>query len=123
MSEWLDQLDEIAEAATPGPWERLAGDYGRRVACQPARVLFPSGVHTVARVESKHGQHHHDAAYLATFSPPVVRNLIERARRLERVEQALGIDTTDAVLDGMWARSGREPEQARRADTAPIDAG
>ena len=100
---WLDQLDAVAEAATPGPWERLAGDYGRRVACQPARVLSPGRDHTVARVESRDGQHHNDAVYLATFSPPVVRNLIERARRLEAVERALGIETTDAVLDRLAA--------------------
>ena len=88
-NDYLDRLEEVARAATPGPWERLAGDYGRRIGCQPARVLWPRGLHTVARIESKDGQHHRDAVYLESFGPDVVLQLIERARRLNEVEAAL----------------------------------
>lgn len=55
----LDRLRRLANEATPGPWERLAGDEGRRISCEPLRVLGYSSV--VARVEGPQSRLHADA--------------------------------------------------------------
>lgn len=88
----LDALEEIAEQATPGPWERLAGDEGRRVASQSVAAFVGNDLRgkgraaLVARVERHDPFHHYDAALIASCSPDVVLWLIGRARRLAEIE-------------------------------------
>lgn len=83
MSDNLDNLRKIAEAATPGPWETLGGQ-------------GPFGTHAVCHrmeqgtlVEIAYRDAHFDkanAVHIATFDPPTVLALLSR---LEQAEQAV----------------------------------
>lgn len=83
MSDNLDNLRKIAEAATPGPWETLGGQ-------------GPFGTHAVCHrmeqgtlVEIAYRDAHFDkanAVHIATFDPPTVLALLTR---LEQAEQAV----------------------------------
>lgn len=88
MSGELDELQKIAEEATPGERTRLAGHQGRFIGNESVRVIT-GRCPAMFRVETADPQHHRDAAYLATFSPHVVLDLIARARRLEDIERAV----------------------------------
>lgn len=82
MSDNLDNLRKVAEAATPGPWETLGGQ-------------GPFGTHAVCHrmeqgtlVEIAYRDAHFDkanAVHIATFDPPTVLALLTR---LEQAEQA-----------------------------------
>ena len=81
MSDNLDNLRKIAEAANPGPWETLGGQ-------------GPFGTHAVCHrmeqgtlVEIAYRDAHFDkanAVHIATFDPPTVLALLTR---LEQAEQ------------------------------------
>lgn len=80
MSKNLDQLRQIAENATPGPWMEFhengtPGEYEAFI-CPPA---------TGARLVdyAPRDQRDKDALYIATFDPPTVLALIERVEAAE----------------------------------------
>lgn len=81
-------LREILDLATPGQYERLAGDYGRRVGNESMRIVTGKS-RIMLRVETPDPQHHNDAAYAVTFSPPMVRRLLNAVDRLSRIEATL----------------------------------
>lgn len=93
----------LADAATPGPWERLAGDEGRRIASEPLRVLGFDSV--IARIES--GRHHHDAVFVAAArdAVPALLAALDAVEARERDPVAsLGLsDEQTAILRDLLA--------------------
>lgn len=96
------RLREVAEAATPGPWERFgmagvaAPDWEivdeRRVECECGEPVALTGCATNA-----------DATYIATMAPPVALAMAmwldETASRWDWVEERdLALATADAIL-------------------------
>ncbi len=84
MTKNLDELRQVAERATPGPWEREGtGVLGEREAWDlgngPARIMKAQMPWQRERMEA-------NAEHVATFDPPTVLALIDRA---EAAEQAV----------------------------------
>lgn len=112
----LRELKEIAEKATPGPWEQdvdtvWADDCDHHPILGPdyANHTCRSGEQTVA-----------NAAHIATFDPPTVLSLLsdlERARSLvtrqsEALADARGVMDTEGFDDDV-ARIDELDEEAR----------
>lgn len=93
MANRLDQLEEIAKAATPGPWAIPVANVFRVIAPEaehenprmgltpgyPWRVVAdtdPFNVNDTAAAE---------ATFIATFNPSTVLSLVETARLLEQL--------------------------------------
>jgi len=75
----LDELEDLALAATPGPWE---------VNGQNLRSLHPAlsragGSGNLMYCDGSGWEHDGDPAYIAAVSPDVVLALIGRVRELE----------------------------------------
>ena len=86
----LDALDNVAKAATPGPWTtekpKLDGDgwpIGVAVAATPGKQMIYANPHGGSYPAA-------DCRFIATFDPPIVLALIERVRaaEAETLEQA-----------------------------------
>jgi hypothetical protein len=82
----MQHLESLAEAATPGPWEQVGGDEGRRIACQPARILGHPVV--VCRVERTAPKHHDDAALIVALRN-ALPDILTRIRALTAERDAL----------------------------------
>ncbi len=80
-------LRALAEKATPGPWEQLAGDYGRKIASQPIRVLFGRSP-IIARTEQEAPKATVDAAYIASASPETIMALLDELEELRAAVDA-----------------------------------
>lgn len=109
MSDNLDTLRTIAEAATPGPWEvRNVTEMDADGVTDLAHVLA-SELETEDAVQAvATGVTREDAHHIATFDPPAVLALLSR---LEQAEQAVA---RVRVLHSMtfydkWGRSSLEP--------------
>ena len=78
----LTQLREVAEEATPGPWEAKPYLYG--VQDGRIRVTSPSDDNEYNLVETVLPE---NAAHIATFDPPTVLALIDRVEKAEQGER------------------------------------
>lgn len=91
MNEYLDQLREIAQNATPGPWSADVGVRGDCVVfgpngrfllnaqAEPHWLEYPGETRSVAFDVDRR-----DCTHIATFDPPTVLDLIERVEAAER---------------------------------------
>lgn len=79
--EQLDQLEELANAATPGPWEWV----GCQLESRDATIL------TENTSDNFYGEEMlaTDAAHIAAAHPATILKLIERLRFLEREYERL----------------------------------
>lgn len=84
----LLELEQLAERATPGPWEpELAIDFTRGEAHRTV-VHYPAGSHHCVPVVPKDGQPSaEDQAYIAALNPAVTQWMLRELRRLARVER------------------------------------
>lgn len=74
-SEQLDELERLARAATPGPWEAFDN-----------HIVRPAvGAVEVDTGNPMIGDSSNDTAYIAATNPKTVLALIERVRELERL--------------------------------------
>ncbi len=87
MSDQIQRLREVAEAATEGPWEHRFDEYGDdwRLGGSEGRLIHTVGPREYSHValDSEYGP---DAEHIATFDPPTVLELLVR---LERAEAAV----------------------------------
>lgn len=72
--EEMKRLEELAKAATPGPWKHEAKSFGERI-----DFVFAAPA-PIAQMMSGSD----DARYIATANPASVLELIERVRKAER---------------------------------------
>ena len=119
----LTKLREIANAATPGPWERGMTTFG-----DPRE----GATHACVRVEGAHWTDHlvvsdgcdeadRDMAHIAAFDPPTVLALIDR---LEAAEAK--VERVEALVEKEPGRSeGEIKAEALRefADTRGVNVG
>lgn len=78
----LDRLDELAEKATPGPWEAdgpIGGHYHYTVCAAVGTVC---DVVCDCDDPVNGGRDNHDAAFIAAADPQTVRALVAEVRRL-----------------------------------------
>lgn len=87
MSDQIQRLREVAEAATEGPWEHRFDEYGDDwlLGGSEGRLIHTVGPREYSHValDSEYGP---DAEHIATFDPPTVLELLDR---LERAEAAV----------------------------------
>lgn len=87
MSDQIQRLREVAEAATEGPWEHRFDEYGDdwRLGGSEGRLIHTVGPREYSHValDSEYGP---EAEHIATFDPPTVLELLDR---LERAEAAV----------------------------------
>ena len=76
----LDRMEAVAREATPGPWTYIPTILG-----VPNMTVLAGDAHEgyVAIGQFRNGEH------IATFDPPTVLALIEKARRAEEAEKVL----------------------------------
>lgn len=94
MSDQIQRLREVAEAATEGPWEHRFDEYGDdwRLGGSEGRLIHTVGPREYSHValDSEYGP---DAEHIATFDPPTVLELLDRLERaeaaVERVREAM----------------------------------
>ena len=79
MNENLDQLRQVAERATPGPWECVEGDEAFGLGAPVGCLTWDDHSGEVFKKE--------DAEHVATFDPPTVLALIERVESAEAAVQ------------------------------------
>lgn len=86
--QFLLELEQLAERATPGPWEpEMAIDFVRGEAHRTV-VHYPAGSHHCVPVVSGDGElSADDQAYIAALSPAVAQWMLRELRRLARVER------------------------------------
>lgn len=108
----LTKLREVAEAATPGPWESVVSTYSSEYSdYEGARIpgvaedISDYYIGTVPPLEVD------DAAHIATFDPPTVLELIDE---IERLRETLA--TVKAITDGT-------PECDKYDDKSPVTCG
>lgn len=79
----LDALRQVAEAATPGPWEHGTGDWCHMSGWQIGRPDAGSmdGFRPIAFTGTEN--YDDDAAHIATFDPPTVLALIDALEAAE----------------------------------------
>lgn len=82
MSDNLDNLSKIAEAATPGPWEMREENPQMDGRNFTLRVRDQAGIRMSTHCYGFNG----DPEFIATFDPPTVLALLSR---LEQAEQAV----------------------------------
>lgn len=84
----LLELEQLAERATPGPWEpEMAIDFTAGEAHRTV-VHYPAGSHHCTPVVSRDGElSADDQAYIAAMSPAVAQWMVREIRRLARVER------------------------------------
>ena len=84
----LLELEQLAERATPGPWEaEMSVDFARGEAHR-AVVHYPAGAGGRVPVVSKDAElSPADQAYLAALSPDLALWMVHELRRLSRVEK------------------------------------
>lgn len=96
----LDHYEQVARAATQGPWDRASNGY----------VYAPDGI-TEGPVAEAHRpmRQEEDADHIATFDPPTVLELIAtlrtQAAQIQAVREAKRALATNAM-------NGMTPEQA-----------
>jgi hypothetical protein len=101
----LDRLEELAKAATPGPWLNIDGGIEAYVNGNSWSIVHDDEEEYILPSRT-------DAAYIAAASPDVVLDLIARARQGERVEKAArAFIEADALYNETWATA-----DARHAD-------
>ncbi len=76
----LDKLKELAEKATPGPWE-INEKY--------EQVWSPSTGNYISACDMEHYSKSADAEYIAAVSPDVVIGLIEEIKNLGRTNERI----------------------------------
>lgn len=83
----LLELEQLAERATPGPWEaEMSVDFARGEA-HPAVVHYPAGTGRRVPVAARDTDlSPEDQAYIAALSPNLALWMIHELRRLARVE-------------------------------------
>lgn len=81
MSDDLTALRELAEKATPGPWEAESTRFGYD-AHETPYVTPKTGMYNVAQFYNQ-GQAADDAAYVAAANPATVLALLDRLERAE----------------------------------------
>jgi len=86
----LDELEKIALAATPGPWEE---DF----------MLVRKRMETYSMRIASVGQIEEDTRYIATFNPETVLKMIDKLKRYERLIR----DCTNMKVDA-WIALGKE---------------
>src|SRR5690625_557993 len=84
MSDWIDDLERKAKAATPGPWYAWDRGVGWLIALDPdGDVRLPEGMRTdLGRRE--------DAEFIAAANPTAILRLIEDLRRTKSGARTLG---------------------------------
>lgn len=80
-----EQIKAAAQAATPGPWETVAGPFNTHVSSRSGFVVGGEGM-------ASYGQDVINAHYIAAANPAVVLELIARLRA---AEAALGLGEDD----------------------------
>lgn len=85
----LDELERMAKAATPGPWEQveLEGNYFPYVFRQKESPDDTPPL--VAETREAKGYENETAAYIAAMHPATTLALIERIRELQRINSQL----------------------------------
>ena len=77
----LDELERLAKAATPGPWEMRATEWSR-YAVQKSQPDWGAVADTSISHES-------DMAFISAANPAVVLELVRRLREAEEIEGVL----------------------------------
>lgn len=89
MTENLDQLRQVAERATPGPWEKreLPVSVGNSTCTihAPNAVGIPTWSPLPPEIAGI--LKHEDATHIATFDPPTVLAMLDRAEAAEAAVQ------------------------------------
>lgn len=112
MSDNLDNLRKIAEAATPGPWTVMdVNDPGEGVNFIDVHQDGKSWEVVSRRLPDRHDdrdQMSADATHIATFDPPAVLALLSR---LEQAEQAAARvrELHPITFYDKWGRTSLEP--------------
>ena len=112
-AEELDALEQMARAATPGPWE-VDRDYDGEVFVGMKRSIDGSWDLDSSLLGDA------DAAYITAFDPPTVHRLLAQARRALEVEKLLAQflaavddawrndnDPGEIMIDGSWVDAAR----------------
>lgn len=90
----LDDLEAIARAATPGPWQHLPyGGQNQNGDYSGGEIYEANGEHLISDVSDEAGSH------IATFDPPTVLALIAKLREAEAVIEKL-MDASQRVEGG-----------------------
>ncbi|HEV2146322.1 MAG TPA: hypothetical protein VGR37_02805 [Longimicrobiaceae bacterium] len=84
----LQELEQLAERATPGPWEaEMSIDFVRGEAHRTV-VHYPGGGHRCVPVVSPEGGiSAEDQAFVAAMDPALAQWMVRELRRLARVEK------------------------------------
>lgn len=100
----LDELERLAEAATPGPWkqEYSGGHYAESVTAAKPR----GGTITVARIGSGPKRRADDAAHIAACSPDAILRLLAVVRAADAME--LRCDDAELVHQYRAARAAMD---------------
>jgi len=98
MTTDLDKLEQVAKAATPGPWERAPVEYWGEVR---TAIQHPKekGVDPVVEpgfcCETQYEISDNNASFIAEASPSTVLELIERVRDYENVIREFAMNGMD----------------------------
>lgn len=85
LPQFLQELEEKARAATPGPWGTEPGTYGHRITYQDSNYDYPSEKWTAYlgtrdKLSDSYNQWQRDATFIAAANPDTVLRLIEIVR-------------------------------------------
>ena len=120
----LTKLREIAEAATPGPWEVGVTTFGDPNDGPTHSCVREAGSEWFDHVAASEGCDEADLnmAHIAAFDPPTVLELIDKIERLRTKNIQLGLQATTAehdrklayrAMDSANAKAGSLAEQVR----------
>lgn len=102
----LDRLEQLARAATPGPWTR---DYSDDTWREVAVTRMDSGTNVHVWSSAKRASAIDDAEYIAAASPDVVLKLIAVARAAAEIAECAPVEDDDHDDDGsddcVWCRA------------------
>lgn len=103
MSDQIQRLREVAEAATEGPWEHRFDEYGDDwlLGGSEGRLIHTVGPREYSHValDSEYGP---DAEHIAAFDPPTVLELLDRLERAEAAVERVRELAAECERNNLW---------------------
>lgn len=102
MTDDLDELQKVAEAPTPGPWEAFEASKACEYQSKVEAPNLPEYDNPVCYLGDY--REHANARYIATFDPPTVRRLIARLREEKACAELAERAANSAGVEIRWVR-------------------